>query len=625
MENDIPKPEDERYLEEWFNRMRERSEDGKKLRTLVPLLPMLLNLNGKPYSLSEHFQFEPAFSVFQPEESIWLTGRQVSKSTTIAADGVVRCSALPHYKILYITPLFEQVRRLSSNYVRPFIEQSPIRQLWASTKAAGSVLQRDFSNGSRMLFSFAMLSAERVRSASCDEVRADEVQGLDGNHFPVIQEVMAASKWKIWRYTGTPLTTAAQTAKLWRRSSQAEWVMPCQHCPHWNIPSLEYDMLKMLGPYRDDISVTAPGLICAKCGKPLAPQLGRWLHRRPARQFSFPGYHIPQPIMQMHYASSRSWAKLLVKQNSYSQNRFTNEVLGETSGEGGQLISEAELRAACTLPWQNNPKDLTEAIKQRQKYQEVILCADWGGGGVSRMAGRMVASDAENVSLTALAIVGWHPNGQVHVIWGKKLLTPYDFINEGLECAEIYKKFRCTGVAHDFTGAGAGRESVMVSKGVPRGGVLGFSLGWNKGGSLMSLKPPTVFRPISYYQLDKPASLLRTIAGIKLGLVRFFQYDYKREDEPGLIRDFTGLVDVKQERHSGSDVYTIQRHPHQPDDFAQAINLGCCALWYLHQRWPSMANAGTALNEMLSRIREQHKMRSELEPDHWGEGDSGGV
>jgi hypothetical protein len=91
--------------------------------SLEPILPLVLNLNGKPYSINNHYPFAPLFRVLMPKNQVWCTGRQVSKSTSLAAHGVVVANSVPFFKTLFITPLYEQIRRFSNNYVRPFISR----------------------------------------------------------------------------------------------------------------------------------------------------------------------------------------------------------------------------------------------------------------------------------------------------------------------------------------------------------------------------------------------------------------------------------------------------------------------------------------------------------------------
>jgi hypothetical protein len=134
------------------------------------------------------------------------TGRQVGKSTSEAADGIVQAACVPNFKILYMTPLFEQVRRLSSNHVKKFINQSPVRRLMIGTSKDASVLQKTLANGSILQFSFGALDVGRVRGVTADFIKYDEVQDMDSAHFPVIGEAMSHSRWSLTQYAGTPKT-----------------------------------------------------------------------------------------------------------------------------------------------------------------------------------------------------------------------------------------------------------------------------------------------------------------------------------------------------------------------------------------------------------------------------------
>ena len=144
------------------------------MHTLEPLLPLCLTLQGEPYELSDHFPFSPVFHTTMPASLVLKTGRQVSKSTSLASHGVMLANCIPFFRTLYVTPLYEQIRRFSNNYVRPFIDRSPIKPLWSGTSTENSVLQRSFKNLSMMIFSFALMDADRVRGISADKVAIDD-------------------------------------------------------------------------------------------------------------------------------------------------------------------------------------------------------------------------------------------------------------------------------------------------------------------------------------------------------------------------------------------------------------------------------------------------------------------
>jgi hypothetical protein len=573
--------------------------------SLEPLLPLVLNLNGKPYTIKDHFAFSPLFRVLTPKNQVWCTGRQVSKSTSLAAHGVVFSNAVPFFKTLYITPRFEQVRRFSNNYVRPFVDLSPIKSQWSGTSTENSVMQRSFKNNSMMLFSFALLDADRVRGVSADRVCIDEVQDMDPDHVPIIQETMSYSRWGTSYYTGTPKTLDNLIYGLYKRSSQAEWFIPCESCKHWNIPALEHDLDAMIGGYNIHISEKQPGTVCAKCRKPINPRHGRWVHRFPERRWQFAGYHVPQIILPLHFADPEKWSTLLLKREGYgnmTQAQFYNEVMGESVDTGQKLISETDLKAACTLEWENKKEPDPACFRNLQDYKHRILAIDWGGGGEA------------GISFTVLSVMGFRPDGTIDVIWAKRLLIGGDHLAEAVECMKWSNLFNCDFVAHDYTGAGTVRETVMVQAGFNLDRVMAMRLVRSAAQDLLVYKPPTEINHRAHYSLDKTRSLLYTCQAIKLKQVRFFQYDRISQEMPGLISDFLALVENKADSRTSSDIYTITRNVLLTDDFAQAVNLGCAALWHINDAWPNFAAiAGVA------RISERVAAAERVDDDDWAD------
>jgi hypothetical protein len=558
------------------------------IQTLETLLPVALALNGKPYHLKNYYPFSPVFDVTMPSRLVLKTGRQVSKTTTIAAHGVLLANSAPNFRTLYVTPLYEQIRRFSNNYVRPFIEQSPIRSLWSGTSTENSVLQRSFKNNSKMIFSFALLDAERVRGVAADKVAIDEVQNIDPGHLPIIIETLSASDWDIMQYTGTARTMDNPIEGLWSKSSQAEWFIKCHSCNTWNIPSIEYHVDAMIGPMHDFISEKIPAVVCHKCRKPINPRpvsqggAGRWYHRYEDRRNSVAGYHVPQIILPLHYARHDKWAELTRKRAGFantSQHTFYNEVLGESVDAGQKLVTETDLKKACRLPWRNDVRNPNPAIlKQLQRYRYRILAADWSGGG------------EELVSLTTLALLGLDPTGRIDCLWGKRLIMSIDHLKEALECMHWLKRFGCHIFAHDYTGAGVIRETVLVQAGFDLGNVMAIQYTPPASRSLIKAVPPTIQHNRSYYRLDKTRSLLYTFQAIKSGLLQFFEYDNEDRDNPGLMGDFLALVEEKIATARAGDMYRITKSTTSTDDFAHSVNIGCAAIWHLNG-WPDFAHA----------------------------------
>lgn len=580
-------------------------EQGK-LETYEPLLPLLFTLKGNPYTLENHFVFSPQFYCHLPATSVLKTGRQVAKTTSISSSGIMLANAVPHKTLLYVCPLYEQIRRLSSNYVRDFINNSPVKDLWSGTTTENSVLQRSFKNYSKMIFSFALLDADRIRGVSADMVSIDEIQDMDADHIPIIRETMAVSPWKLQRFTGTPKTLDNTIEGLWRDSSMAEWFVPCWACGKMNIPSLEFDLERMIGPLRDDITPMNPATICANpgCGRPINPRWGRWVHREQGRRWDFSGYHVPQLLLPMHYGNYRAWSELLGKQRGSANTAphvFINEVLGESSASGNQLLTLEDVRRAATLPWENRPDDPDATMWDwLDDYPIRVMAVDWGGGGARKNTG-MAKSGAkiELNSYTTIALLGMRSDGQIHVLWGKRLLTPHDHAKEAAEVWYWCQRFRPRLFAHDYTGAGAVRETILVQAGMPPHVIMPISYVRSASSSLMQFIPATPSHQRDHFNLDKTRSLLYMCNAIKLGMVRTFRDDYIDKDNPGLLRDLIALVDEKVESAHARDIYLIRKADGFTDDFAHSINLGCCAMWHATE-WPDFANlAGLPMAQPL--------------------------
>ena len=585
--------------------------------TLKPLLPLLLSIRGKPYHLHDHFPFAPFFRTRMPRTTLLKTGRQVSKSTSLAAQGVLFANCIPYFSTLYITPLFEMVRRFSQNYVAPFIESSPVGRLFSGETTINNVLQRSFKNKSQMLFSFAYTDAERVRGVSADKNCIDEIQYMDISFLPIIHETLSASRdWGIIQYAGTPKTLDNTIEKLWNDSSMAEWVIRCPHpgCGHWNIPALEYDLIKMIGPVHSGICETVPGVICAKCAKAINPRpaaqggTGRWVHRNASKRWSFVGYHVPQLIMPMHYSDPEKWQKLVDKMNGKGNvpvNVFYNEVCGESWDSGSKLVTVTDIKQAACLPW---PCLVDEAKKHIDSYIYRFVSVDWGGGGVSRGKSSMSLQ-----SYTAIAVCGLTPDGRVDIIYGFRSMTPHEHVREARLILGIMQTFHCSHIVHDYTGAGTVRETLLVQSGLDPANILAVAYVGPAKSGLINFKPANEFHPRNHYTMDRNRALNYCCQFIKSHVVRFFQYDHRGSEDIGLLHDFLNLIEDKAESGSGRDHYRILRDPAGPDDFAQAVTMGTMMLFQMHGRWPDLS-AYESMN-ISDEVRSAMKGRAIEDPE----------
>ena len=429
----------------------------------------------------------------------------------------------------------------------------------------------------------ADIEVEDTHTFLANGIACTNCQDIDPAHIPIVRESLSHSDYGLMQFTGTPKTLDNGLEGLWLKSSQAEWFIPCLHCHEWNIPSREQHIDGMIGPLHPHISEAYPGTVCYFCQKPINPRFGHWVHKFRERRQSFAGYHIPQIILPLHFARYDKWAELLYKRgggNNTSTATFWNEVLGEGVDTGQKLVTETELKQASTLPWPNIPSKPDPRMRALiQDYTMRVLAVDWGGGGES------------GVSFTVAALLGMTPTGQIHCLWGKRFVLSQEHLREARELLHWLQVFRCNLFAHDYTGAGVVRETVLVQAGFEPSRVMPIQLGRSAAVSLIRYVPPSLLHNRGHFSLDKTRSLLYTCQAIKTGLLRFFAYDRQDSDDPGLIGDFLALVEEKTETRLAGDIYTITRNTMLTDDFAQAVNLGCAALWHANGAWPNFAEA----------------------------------
>jgi hypothetical protein len=562
---------------------------NKNLITLEPFLPLLLSIRGKPYTLDNFYPFSPLFGTMVPERSVFMTGRQIAKSMSTAAQGIVTSAATAHFNTLYIAPLFEMIRRFSKNYVGYLIQNSPVKELFKDVSLSNSILQRSFKNSSTMHFSFAGLDAERTRGYSVDRLVTDETQDIDMNLFPIIVEVLAASSYGIIQHMGTAKTPNNTLTKLYEQSSMAEWVVKCHRCNFENIPAVEYHLIDMIGPWHPDISRENPGTICAKCRRSIFPRPtyqggnGRYYHRYPEKKEYFAGYHVPQIVLPMHFESPRKWKTLLRKLEGVNTPyyRFLNEVCGVPADSGSRFLTEGDLRKAAVLPWGNK---LDEALPHLPEYSFLVCAVDWGGGGVMR--GKSLY---ELQSYTTVAVCGLHPDGHLDVIFGYRSSHPHDHVFEAKVISGIMSQFNCNYLAHDYTGAGTVRETLIIQSGVHPSRVLPMVMVGNSRQGIVVAKPASSEHPRFRYSIDRNRALNYVMQFIKSGAIRFFKYDYTSPEDPGLLQDFLFLIEDKKNSGVGGDYYKILRDPSGPDDFAQAVMMGAMAVYELNNCWPDLS------------------------------------
>jgi hypothetical protein len=563
--------------------------------TMLELMP-LYTIRGEPYNLDNHYMFEPLFDMRMPKESINKCCRQVGKSLNNAGAETIKSSVIPHFRTLLVCPRFEQIKRLSTLYVQPFITESYMKDMMVDSTTEQSILQRVFKSGSVHYYSFAFLDAERIRSIAVDQVFYDEIQDLNGAFLPVIEQTMGGSKdWRMQRYAGTPKTLDNPIEAKWQESSKDVWCVPCNHagCGEWNVGCAEMDLLNMIGDN---------GVICAHCGKPLSPEViraGGFVPAHPDRVHTFRGLHVTQPLHPFYfdYGMEENWRGMIKQMKTYPTSKFYNECLGESYDSADRLMTSRIIRE-MSISEHRNTMEYARTIRSR--YTTLAFGIDWGGGG------------DDSPSTTVLAVGGTRPGSDViETIFTIRLSKNLDHLQEAAHIKMYWDIFRPQFIAHDFTGAGSVRESMLVSLGIPMDQLIPFTyvvsptkdvITFNEGGKTQAQGTRRS------YSIDKPRSLVVMCTMIKAGKITLPNY----EDAKDITDDLLNLLEERTPRPRGSDLILIHTVADKSDDFAHALNFLASGIWYSNQAYPDIAEA-MALRITLEQLRASNPSDKDIE------------
>lgn len=534
--------------------------------TLEPLLPLILWLNGQPYTLRDYAPFRTIFRLDLPRKVLIKAGRQVGKTTSMAALTVIRAAAIPYHKIMIVLPYRNQSSNVSDTYYKQFINGSPIKNLLIDTGCKKATLYKDFKNGSRIVFRYASDDPTTLRSYTNDFLVFDEYQDFDESLIPVVEETTTASNWRQELFTGTPLTLDNPIETTWQQTTKHEWLVKCERCNFWNIPSLQHHLEQMIGPYREDISPESPATICARCGRPINPRFGEWVPEVRDQVGIFHGYHVPQIIIPMHFEDPERWRELLEKQRTRPRAIFLREVLGESYEDAAVPLTIADLTAVADL----GTLSIELALERNNEYVDTVFGIDWGGGSVT------------GESLTTIVYAGLTQDYRIEIPWAIKL-PPQDPIKEADAILSYFDKLRPSRIVHDFTGGiGSLRETILRNKGVPPEIIIPIYL-VSSTTNYMVLPVYAPHRSRVHYKVDRTRMLQHLIGSIKARAIRFFNMS---GDAQNLLGDFLNLAEERQVTSAGRETYRIIRRRHTSDDFAMAVGLATVHLWQLHDAWP---------------------------------------
>lgn len=371
----------------------------------------LFYVDNKPLSLVDYPMFQAVYDGKYPR-LLLKTGRQVTKSTTLACFMIAESIATPSFKSYYVSPSMKQTANFSHTRVAKILAYSPdLKKGFTDSETINNVFLKILTNGSEIAFTYALDDPDRARGFSADRCNFDEVQDiLYEAVIPVIEECMSNSNYQYSAYAGTPKTMENTIEFLWSQSTQTEWCMPCDGCGKWTF----IVSTKAIGKR---------GPICLNCGAYLNPRNGRWIDM--AKGEGIKGFHVSQPMMPTNVPAAWQpgtvgydiaidrWEKLLWKMESplYGESKFLNECVGVSTSTGVRLLTKEALEALCD---EHHEMTRLPLPLSKEGIMRVTAGVDWSGGG-----GEIKGSEGAFKSRTVLHIWGQQADGRLKTLFYK--------------------------------------------------------------------------------------------------------------------------------------------------------------------------------------------------------------
>lgn len=356
----------------------------KDLRFYSDAIPYLFNINDQPITLENH---KPWIYFYDNSARVAVvrSGRQVTKSTNVAASTLVRSISKIGFNTLYLSPLKSQTEIWSHKKLNKLKNDSPVIAQYIDGNCIDQVLQKTFSTGSTINLSYYRTDPSRIRGDSNDLIIFDEVQNMDLVGMDVVEEAQSASEYQEVMYVGTALGMDNTLEFLFNKSNQCVWVVPCKACKSYNKLDLD--------------NVGVDGLICKKCGKPIHNRDGFFVATKDSPIL---GLHIPQLAVDHIITGTlidgtRKWDIFKQKLESRTDKIIYNEMLGLPYGTGQRSITIEKLRSLV------EPYEIKKHLRERELAQFQVVCSgvDYsGGGGEVKADGSQVGGESLHAYVT---------------------------------------------------------------------------------------------------------------------------------------------------------------------------------------------------------------------------------
>ena len=485
-----------------------------------------------------------------PQKLILKCSRKTLKSTLISNFICLNLIRWNYFKMMYVGPQELTTKYFSSNYIPPRFDSPKIKNIllkgWFKNDVFEKILDDTHSS---VLFRYVSDDATRTRGPAVDCLVYDEVQDIQYDQIPIIQETMAMSPYKREIFAGTPLDSTNTIHRIWKTSNQLEWMMKCAGCNHWNSLTEGNDPLGMIQPQ---------GFSCSKCHKVLNSRHGEWVSMNPGSSL-LTGYHLAQPLLPHFNEDPKEWKEIYEKVHSgrYDLRVVMNETFGLTYDVGSKPITQEELIKVCTLGEQyvGSSDDTLNILKRnKSRYRVYTMGVDWG---VSMSQSRTVAT------------MGAVRDDGVYEVFFAKVYRGYDYEAHIKDIAEKANSVNA------FCVSDSGPDPIRGIKLCELTSIQRSQLAaYRRTKVIQHFEPGTYDWRQNRWVLHRSDVISLVIRQLKAGRILFPQWDDMSEYMQDLLNVY---IEVRDGLYGQELIY--DHHPKQPDDAMHSLVFAVCAAY----------------------------------------------
>jgi phage terminase large subunit GpA len=339
-------------------------------------MPKMDGLGYEKFSFGERRHMRRPYDT-PARRMLLFCGRQVEKSTLLGNIALCYSCLLPACKTLYVSPSSTQTKTFSADRIKEPIETSEVLRAFTTHMLSQNVFEKQFVNRSKITLRYAFLNADRCRGIPSWMLMLDELQDILADNIPVIEQSTshAPPEFKRFVYAGTPKSLDNGIETYRQKSTQGEWVVPCDRCGTAKGPSASR-FWNILG----EKNIGKKGVVCERCKNPIDPMskdskwafMVRW-HETDA---PYESYRIPQ-LMVPWRIHGKGWQDVVLDYERYPRDRFYNEVLGISYDSGTRPLTMNQLKDACNPAVSMNP-DALKFYMAHARGNSVFCGIDWG-------------------------------------------------------------------------------------------------------------------------------------------------------------------------------------------------------------------------------------------------------